>query len=38
MSRRPCRRCQQVRIVGFVLLVFLLAGYGLLQSGFRIGV
>ncbi|GEM_PF-1066275 len=32
MARKPCRRCQQVRMGTLVLMVFVLIGYGLLKS------
>jgi hypothetical protein len=32
MARKPCKRCQQVRYTGFVIVVLLLLGYGLLKA------
>lgn len=31
-ARKPCRRCRRIRLTGFVLVVLLLLGYGLLQG------
>lgn len=30
-ERRPCRRCRQVRLSGFIIAVALLLGYALLK-------
>lgn len=32
MAKRPCKRCQQIRLTGFVVVVLLLLAYGLMKA------
>lgn len=32
MAKKPCKRCQQVRYSGFVIVIMMLLAYGLLKA------